>query len=169
MVWSRKSDCCLRCGTTTVRHGGHGLCMSCYQQDWAKEQGDVLRQYKKQWYEESKSHIDYRAKNRNNRNGPVDEVLANSGHKCSECGSSENLQIHHEDHKGHNVPKRDRNNSIENLQVLCRVCHGRLHGNVEGWSRKHEKCLMCGSTEFRHHAHGYCSQCHWKVPKQEVS
>jgi 5-methylcytosine-specific restriction endonuclease McrA len=165
-MWSRKSDCCVRCGTTAVRHGGAGLCMSCYQKDWAIRQGAALRRYKQRWYEESKKRIDYRAKNQRHRNGPVDAVLARFGHKCSLCGAKKHLQIHHKDHKGHNVPKRDRNNSIENLQVLCRACHGRLHGTVEEWSRKHTQCVDCGTTERKHHAHGRCARCHLRAERQ---
>ena len=168
MAWSRKSDSCLRCGTTTVRHGGHGLCMSCYQKDWANQHNQTLRQYKKQWYETSKATTNYKARNNQNRNGPVDAVLTHFGHKCSECGSGEHLQIHHKDHKGHNVLKRFRNNSFDNLQVLCRKCHGQLHGTVLEWSRNYSKCRMCGSTNKKHHAHGYCTSCLYKTTKQKV-
>lgn len=158
-MWSKKSDGCIRCGTTTVRHGGRGLCMACYQKDWATQHAPRLRRYKHRWYEASKRRVDYRARNARQRNGPVDEVLARFGRKCAVCGTTKHLQIHHTDHKGHNVPKRDRNNSLDNLQLLCRSCHGRLHGRVEGWSRRYTACRACKSTERKHHAHGYCQRC----------
>lgn len=28
--WSRKYDHCIRCGTTRIKHNGHGLCFACY-------------------------------------------------------------------------------------------------------------------------------------------
>lgn len=30
--WSLHYDCCIRCGTTKIRHNAKGLCHSCYQQ-----------------------------------------------------------------------------------------------------------------------------------------
>lgn len=162
-MWSRKSDCCVRCGTNELPHGGHGLCMKCYEKDWAKKNASRIKAYQSWWYQESKKRINYQKVGREYMNGPVDEVLAKFGNKCAECGSTEHLHIHHIDHKGSNVPRDQRNNNLENLQVLCRKCHGRLHGRVEGWSRKHERCLRCGSTENKHHAHGYCVRCFWRV------
>jgi hypothetical protein len=36
-------------------------------------------------------------------------------------------------------------------------------GNLlKPWSRQHEKCIECGSTEFRHIARGLCLQCYSK-------
>lgn len=164
-MWSRKSDSCLRCGTSAIRHGGKGLCMACYQKDWAAEKADDLKVYKHKWYENSKVRVDYREKSRRQKNGPfVDAVFARYGYKCSKCGSAENLQIHHKDHRGHNVPEKERNNSMSNLEVLCGKCHGHLHGSIAGWSRKHDKCRLCGRTDAKHHAHGYCVRCHWKAP-----
>ena len=29
------------------------------------------------------------------------------------------------------------------------------------WSRSHEQCIACGTTELKHKGHGLCSKCHW--------
>lgn len=44
----------------------------------------------------------------------------NYPHKCSLCGSTEFLCVHHKD--------RDRkNNTVDNLQILCKSCHQKVH------------------------------------------
>ncbi|MGF7145282.1 5-methylcytosine-specific restriction endonuclease McrA [Anaerotaenia torta] len=42
------------------------------------------------------------------------------GKKCNRCGSKEKLEVHHKDRDHHN-------NEIENLEVLCKTCHTKLH------------------------------------------
>lgn len=47
-------------------------------------------------------------------------VVEALGSVCQECGSKENLVVHHKD--------RDRsNNSRENFMLLCRECHLKVH------------------------------------------
>lgn len=41
---------------------------------------------------------------------------------CAECGSNENLDVHHLDKNPHN-------NNIENLKVLCVPCHTKVEGH----------------------------------------
>ena len=40
--------------------------------------------------------------------------------KCNRCGVTENLVTHHKDHNW-------RNNSIDNLEILCKTCHLEEH------------------------------------------
>jgi hypothetical protein len=67
-------------------------------------------------------------------------VYDRAGRKCEACENKYNLTIHHIDGNGrHNKEKGlPMNNSPENLKVLCRSCHGRLHG-IEGALAKKEK------------------------------
>ena len=44
---------------------------------------------------------------------------------CAKCGTEENLTVHHKD--GNNFPSELGNNSPENLIILCKKCHGKLH------------------------------------------
>lgn len=60
------------------------------------------------------------------------------GRKCAECGNKNSLLIHHLDRKGWNYiakglkPNDDENNLI----LLCRRCHGRIHGKQGGRGNK---------------------------------
>lgn len=64
-------------------------------------------------------------------------VYDRAGRKCEECGEINDLTIHHKDGNGrHNQEKGlPMNNEPDNLQVLCRSCHGRLHSR-EYWQSK---------------------------------
>jgi len=54
--------------------------------------------------------------------------------KCYRCGSDSDLTIHHIDHKGSNYVKQglESNNNINNLLLVCRKCHGSIHGKEHG-------------------------------------
>ncbi len=62
--------------------------------------------------------------------------------KCQICGEENYLTIHHIDHKGRNNQRRGlpQNNNIDNLIVICRSCHGKIHGK-EGKGIKHNKLV----------------------------
>jgi 5-methylcytosine-specific restriction endonuclease McrA len=51
-------------------------------------------------------------------------VLARDGRKCTDCGSTENLQIHHltYDHF--------KNEPLEDLVTLCNICHTSRHAKI---------------------------------------
>lgn len=54
------------------------------------------------------------------------KVLKRDGHKCTECGYTKNLHIHHKDFSGQTDNPND---SIDNLVTLCIKCHSKLHFN----------------------------------------
>jgi len=59
--------------------------------------------------------------------------------KCEKCSATNDLTIHHIDGNGrHNQEKKLKvNNNSDNLQVLCRKCHGSIHGKESrGISKK---------------------------------
>ncbi len=59
-------------------------------------------------------------------------ALQERGRECSECGASRSLVVHHLD--------GDRgNNSLSNLIVLCRSCHGKVHGGADGFEHLTEQ------------------------------
>lgn len=60
---------------------------------------------------------------------------------CEICGSNKNVDVHHKD-------GNPQNNSLDNLQRLCRSCHIKAHHHAK-------KCLICGS---RAKALGYCNK-----------
>lgn len=58
--------------------------------------------------------------------------------KCSECGEDKDLTIHHLDNQGRNIQEKggEMNNDENNLTLLCRRCHGRIHGKQSGLKRR---------------------------------
>jgi len=60
------------------------------------------------------------------------EVFEKCGHKCSVCEEENKLCVHHLDGSGQT---ENPNNNLDNLQLLCQKCHGRLHASKR-WSDK---------------------------------
>lgn len=61
---------------------------------------------------------------------------------CVECNATNDLTLHHIDRKGRNYQENGLkpNNTEDNLIVLCRKCHGSIHGKQgRGISRTHKK------------------------------
>jgi len=58
------------------------------------------------------------------------EVYDKYHRKCAYCGEKNDLTIHHLDGKGINYLFRGLkpNNDFDNLILLCRKCHGSIHG-----------------------------------------
>ena len=54
-------------------------------------------------------------------------ALERDGHTCQRCGGTDDLHVHHIDGMGVTTPKKLRNNSLDNLQTLCRSCHSSIH------------------------------------------
>lgn len=50
-------------------------------------------------------------------------------HVCAKCGSEENLEVHHKD--GNNFPSELGNHSPENLLILCKKCHSKVHAELK--------------------------------------
>lgn len=50
------------------------------------------------------------------------------GNKCTICGATNNLEIHHKDGTGYKTvgDYRKSNNSLENLQTVCHSCHTKI-------------------------------------------
>jgi len=62
----------------------------------------------------------------------------------------------------HHIDGNKTNNHPDNLTVLDRAQHARLHSTAPQWSRNYLCCVRCGSTSKKHQAHGLCSSCHMK-------
>lgn len=67
-------------------------------------------------------------------------LIGNRDKICEICGSTQSIDVHHKDGDFNN-------NSQENLMVLCRSCHMKLH-------RPKPKCVLCGKPVK---GHGYCN------------
>lgn len=63
---------------------------------------------------------------------------------CEMCGSTKNVDIHHKDHNYNN-------NSSDNLMLVCRSCHMKLHRPTK------KVCAVCGKECKRTH-NGMCDK-----------
>lgn len=68
--------------------------------------------------------------------------------RCEICGSTKNIDVHHKDGNCHN-------NSSDNLMVVCRSCHLKLH-NPKG------SCVLCGKPVK---GYGYCEKHYQRFKK----
>ena len=73
-------------------------------------------------------------------------ALERDGYKCTRCGATDNLAMHHKDGSGQTD---NPNNDLDNLETLCDSCHT-LHHNPRFDTTPHamKTCLNCG-IEFR--------------------
>lgn len=69
--------------------------------------------------------------------GNREAAIQRDGEKCVKCGVSRNehrtkwgmdITVDHIDGTGKNTPQHLKNNSLDNLQTLCLVCHGKKDG-----------------------------------------
>lgn len=82
---------------------------------WNWQDGKSLEKYGKDWTKELKQKVRKR-----------DEF------KCQKCKRKKDLVVHHKDFN-------KKNNKINNLRVLCRSCHIKLHAN-ERTNNKIKRC-----------------------------
>ena len=69
----------------------------------------------------------------------------------------EDEQVHHRD--------GDRgNNDISNLQVVSQAEHTEIHRQMpRPWAQSYDRCIECGTTEYRHRDHGRCTRCYERI------
>lgn len=125
-LWSRKFNCCQGCGTVATPHMAKGLCRSCYMAKWQLEHQGAMEEYKRKWYQKAGGKEWSRLKReQRNYGGLRQQVLERDGLRCTLCGSSAQLLVHHRDGNGRGAAQP--NNTLDNLVTLCRGCHARLH------------------------------------------
>ncbi len=137
-MWNKKYKECICCGTTTTKHKGHGLCVSCWHRDWRKKNPikikairdreylknrDRYLEYQKKYQSKNKKRLlKYWSNYHRNKSfgGKYEKVLKRDNYKCMLCKSKNMLIIHH-------IDKNIANNTEKNLVVLCRRCHPKIH------------------------------------------
>lgn len=160
--WSRKFTCCIVCSRTSVRHTANGRCKACHER-WLQLTNPVYKlhakELKRKWYLKNK-HTWPARRDKFHFGGNRAPALERDGHKCALCSSTKNLVVHHNDKSGRGAAVH--NNTLSNLLTLCRVCHPKVHGELNGWSRKYPACITCGTTKRKHNANGLCWKCYRK-------
>ena len=100
-----------------------------------------------------------------------EQVFAERGRKCEQCGSEKRIQVHHRHYR--NLFREE----LKDLQVLCKACHQKKHR--DDILKKHLTrakpleqrvfCLKCGAGPKRLHwassFEGHCFNCgaHFKL------
>lgn len=93
-----------------------GMCKKCYQ-----------AKYHKKYYEKNKQVVIRQSKAYSEVKlfgGNRGLAMSRDGNKCVRCGGTKGLCCHHKDRSG-STPKP--NNSLNNLETLCRRCHAKEH------------------------------------------
>jgi 5-methylcytosine-specific restriction endonuclease McrA len=169
---------CLVCGTDDHPYMAKGMCSYCYlkQYNASPANREKAKQHKRAWHlknmpPEKQKQIREAKWFDSHR----ESVLRRDGHRCVQCGSLDNLVVHHVDQQGRG--KTQVNNALENLQTLCRACHMAAHRSREWiekrrpvkpsgrWSRRHDVCRDCGTTTRHHGAHGFCRTCYARLQR----
>ena len=177
--WSKKHDQCVVCKSVERKFMAKGMCSACYLREYANKPENLIRReaQMKRWYPTYRPRFLLQQKVTREElhyGGNREAVLARDGYACTRCGSTGKLVVHHKDGKGRGH-KGAVDNSLDNLQTVCRRCHLAIHENVRQakrlkfkergpfvrvkWSRKHDKCLRCGTSSKPHGARGYCRSC----------
>ena len=51
-------------------------------------------------------------------------------------------------------------NRIDNLEVINRRSHSKMHGTIFKWSKSYEYCVDCGTQSRKHEGKGLCLRCY---------
>lgn len=83
------------------------------------------------------------------------EIYDKYDRRCINCGSENNLVIHHLDRKGRNYERMGLkpNNNIDNLVLLCNKCHGSIHGKMNKgthrtFTEEHKRRISEGMKKY---------------------
>jgi len=59
-----------------------------------------------------------------------EKALTRANRRCERCGSPDNLIVHHKESIDKGSRIYNEKNSPDNLEVLCRPCHAKLHYEI---------------------------------------
>ena len=153
---------CIVCGTQFMPIQNKQICCSpkCVSDRHYSLNKDNKRQQAKEWRlnnpervkennrlkkeknPELYKQIEQRSHDKSRFSGNKSIALERDGYKCTRCGATENLAMHHKDGSGQTD---NPNNDLDNLETLCSSCHT-LHHNPRLDTTPHviNNCLYCG-------------------------
>jgi 5-methylcytosine-specific restriction endonuclease McrA len=166
--WSVLYEVCLICGKADSPHMAKGKCRRCYLAEYRSDpvNAERIALAKSKHYLEKIKPIQKRIREDLYFGGKREAVLQRDGYKCCMCSSGDMLVVHHKDHSGRGA--KTHNNSMENLETLCRACHQRIHFTLNRWAKDYDKCRICGLTDKPHNAFGFCTRCYWKAEDGKI-
>lgn len=182
-MWSRRFECCVKCGGTAYKHVANGICNSCYQADYRSRHRVKIAEQKHDWYLLQVNFLKRKlAREARYFAGKREAILERDGRKCTQCGATTKLIVHHKDGNGRGSDSP--NNDDENLTTLCRACHLEVHRKelqagktgalivkphtrkppykpkpITTWTRHFDACVVCGKTDSPHSGKGVCNRC----------
>lgn len=116
-----------RCGSLEIYC--RGCCKKCYYYSYRNNQTNKVKakQNKHDWYVANVQGTDRQrlAREEAHFDGNRELVLERDDYKCTECGSTNKLIVHHKDGNGRG--SKIKNNELDNLVTLCRSCHVNVH------------------------------------------
>lgn len=140
--------CSQKCNGESRRKGEYRKCPICGQRFWISQcllskRRFCSRDCLGKWHSET-----FRGPNATNWRGGVsflpygpewtkerrDEIRERDDHKCMECGTTEQLSVHHIDYDKMNC-------SHSNLITLCLSCNSRANYNRKYWQRHYQEML----------------------------
>lgn len=126
--WSKDRPACVRCKETSRPHFGKGLCRRCYLSDYNKRNLKQVRKLRDNWYRKNITPAFQKLKREELHYGGLREAaLKRDKYKCVRCGAIKLLCVHHKDRNGRPVEITNKNNTLANLETLCRKCHINEH------------------------------------------
>ena len=146
-----------------------GLCSSCYLKLYREnpENQKRIKQQKEQWYYKKDRTLEQKTKREERYfDNKRSFVLQRDNFQCLICKSIKQLIVHHIDMIGRN--SRNPNNDLDNLQTLCKACHAKIHSVNLNWARHWKACIICGTTNHKHNARGFCTACYWKFNSKDM-
>lgn len=102
--------------------------------------------------------------------------LATTGYYYYSSGPHKNRQVHRvmmEQYLGRSLSEHEivhhknevkTDNRIDNFEVMSQSEHMKHHNakwRGDRWAKDYDYCQRCGSTERKHHCHGFCSGCYY--------
>lgn len=149
-----------------------GLCSYCYLTAYHNDPANIekVKLQKNNHYISKQKPVAKEKREKRYFNSLRSVALEKYNFTCSDCGikkDGSSLVVHHKDGQGRGV--LNPNNTIDNLQVLCRGCHANIHRleiNVaktvkalSRWSNNYFQCIECGTTQRKHQKQGRCVNC----------
>lgn len=160
-MWTRMFEHCEVCGRNDRPHMARGRCQVCYAKEYREGHREKIRAKQYAWYD---AHPGFSRQQREQMHfaGRRVDALVRDGDTCQECGEAdlEQLVVYHIDGQGRGSLVA--NNALENLRVLCRSCHQRVHRVCGRWSLRFDRCQRCKTTDEPHNARGFCRRCYAK-------
>lgn len=85
---------------------------------WKEKNPEKYKEHTKKWKESDYAILNKQQEGLNKKYRR--KLIKERGLVCEECGSIENIDMHHIDYD-------NKNNSDNNLILLCRICHRNKH------------------------------------------